>query len=114
MPEENWDTIKDKFNYKEVLEDKASGSILNEIKERMRKTRFMMGFMMHSETDTKEEFKPKEDGDLLNQTKNIMSGITKTTADMLTMGINILVPLDLFWDKVFCIMGTSKNYVEYA
>lgn len=78
----------------------------------MRNTRFMMGHMLHTDTEIKEEEKRPENGDILGHTKNFMTGIANTTKEMMALGAN-LIPLNLFWDEVFCIMATSKNYVDF-
>lgn len=81
----------------------------------MAKSRFMMGYMMYCKTELPENEKPKEDTNLFTDiTSGITKGITdltKTTTNILQMGVNFVIPLNIFWDKVFCIMATSKSYV---
>lgn len=56
--------------------------------------------MIHGETELED---PKD--------SNIVNTLTKTTTDFLTIGINFVLPVNIFWDKVFCLMATSKSYV---
>ncbi len=104
---ENWNSIKDEFNFNEVLEAKNILNHLNSFKENKRKSRFMMGFCSHSLTDKADDSIPTDPTDI----KKVVNGVTKTATAFLTVGINFVLPTNIFWNKVFCIMVTPKSFV---
>lgn len=90
-----------------MLDAKNISGCLNSFKETRRKSRFMMGFCSHSLTDKADDVAPTDPTDI----KKVVSGVTKTATDFLTVGINFVLPTNIFWNKVFCIMATPKSYV---
>ena len=75
----------------------------------------MMGMVTHSTTN------PQGTKDTKNQNiaTKVISGVTNTITTSATtifsMGmnsINFILPGNLLWDSFFCVMATSKSYVE--
>lgn len=95
-------------------------SCFAEIGPKMQKSRFMLGYMTHCVTELEQEKKADDKKDknivtgMVTGITDLTKGIIKTGTNMLQIGVNFMIPLNIFWDKVFCMMATSKSYVVSA
>ncbi len=108
--EENWSRIKEEFDFAKAIEAKAAASYYNNLKEKMRESRYMMSFAMHGCKVHADQLQGTMDNPL--DVKKMMDGMTKTATTFITMGLNFVIPINLFWDKVFLMMVTSKNFTD--
>lgn len=105
--DENISQIKNEFDYTQVMEAKGILTYYNEFNEEKRKSRFMMSFCSHTLTDKSDQNLTTDPADL----KNVVNGMTKTATTFLTTGINFVLPTNIFWNKVFCVMASCKSFV---
>lgn len=84
--------------------------------EKVRNSRFIMSTLFHSTTEPQ-----KAD---VRDDKNIAEMMFDGMTDTITTGattifslgmnsLNFILPGNLFWNKTFCIMATTKSYVGW-
>lgn len=109
IAEGHWDSIKHDFDYTKELVSKDLMSSYSDLSVKMQKSRFMMSYLFYCEI--KPDPKEEKSKNVALAAVDMVKGLTKTATNMLTLGVNFMIPLNIFWDKVFCIMATSKSYV---
>lgn len=79
-----------------------------------RKSRFIMGMVAHSKTSPQN--KEKKDQNIASKMiSGVTDKITSSASSIFSMGvssINFILPGNLMWNTVFCVMATSKSYVR--
>ena len=108
--------LSSKIDCTPALKAKDLTNYVSRLSKRSRENKFIFSLLTHSTTDSQ---KQKSGGDDKNIAEKVISGFT----DKLTMGastlfsfgksgLNFILPGNLFWDKIFMIMATSKSYVD--
>lgn len=87
------------------------------IPEKQRKSRFIFSKLVHSTTDPERKSGDGHDQNIAGKMfSGIKDGLTESTTQLFSFGkssLNFILPGNLFWDDCFCIMATTKSYVEY-
>lgn len=82
--------------------------------ESMRTSRFMMGTVLHSTTAPQQVEKQDDKNIAEMMYHGVTDTITTSATTIFSLGmdsLNFMLPGNLFWDNVFCIMATTKSYV---
>ena len=80
--------------------------------DRIRKNRFVFSVSKHSTTKREETEILKNQNIAMKVTGEVFNNITSTATNIFSTGMNLLLPNNLFWDTLFCVMATSKSYVD--
>jgi|JI10StandDraft_1071094.scaffolds.fasta_scaffold360273_2 hypothetical protein len=83
---------------------KKIASYYNELKEDIKKSRFMFSKVKHTTGQHAEE-NVLEKG--MTAATNLM-----TTGLSFVPGMNFVLPNNLFWNECFCIIATTKSFVR--
>lgn len=104
-----------KLDFTVALKAKDLQKYISKLSKKTRENKFVIGVLQHTTTEPQKSKSGNED-------KNIAEKVIHGFTDKLTSGatslfsfgksgLNFILPGNLFWDKVFCIMATSKSYV---
>ena len=84
--------------------------------EKFRNSRFMMANLIHSTTEP-QKADVRDDKNIAEKVIGGVTGtITSSATTIFSLGmdsLNFILPGNLFWDNVFCIMATTKSYVKF-
>jgi hypothetical protein len=112
---ENPDLVTDKSDeIEQAIRAKDMDSSLRDIGEKTRKSRFYFGFVSHCMTLKSDGIQAPDDltnPNVVAAVNNVVDGITKTATSFLKVGVNFVLPTNIFWNKRFCVMSTAKNFV---
>ena len=112
---ENPTLVEDKSKeIEEAIRAKDMDASIRDIGEKTRKTRFFFGFVSHCMTLKSDDIQTPDDvtnPNVVAAVNNVVDGITKTATSFLKVGVNFVLPTNIFWNDRFCAMATAKNYV---
>lgn len=83
--------------------------------EDVKKTRFIMANLIHSTTEPQKAEKKNDKNIAEKMIGGVTDTITNSASSIFSLGmdsLNFILPGNLFWDSVFCVMATSKSYVD--
>ncbi len=77
----------------------------------LRKNRFMSSFAKHTTTKREEGEILKDENIALKMATGMVKGVTSIATTIIGTGMSFVLPANLFWDNMFCVLATSKSYV---
>lgn len=109
--------IKSKFDHKSILESKGLWPSFENLSSKFKEANFKCGKLRWATTKLEAEEVAKNHGLALNLIFGITKGVTKmvtTGLSLVTSGINFILPSNLFWDNIFCVMATARSFVTFC
>lgn len=109
LEQEFIDKIKDSMDCSKLLAAKGLKEYIDTLSVEMRQNRFIIAKMTHSITKKTES---KQDANII---ENLAGGLKSGVTSILNVGIsglNFILPGNLFWNKVFCVLATPKSWVS--
>lgn len=103
--------IKPLMDTTKVMKVKGIQSYYDNIPLELRRNRFMSSFAKHTTTKREEGEILKNENIALKYTTGLVKGVTSIATNLISTGINFVLPANLFWDNMFCVLATSKSYV---
>ena len=110
LEKENMSKIRQHFKFGKQLEAKGLASYIQQLPEKLRKSRFI--FSMSKHTTTRPQEHEKGDQDFGDQMVNRISNVASIGKNMFNAGLGFILPNNLFFDNVFCVLSTCKSYLE--
>lgn len=99
------------------LKVKNIASYFNSLPDAFKYNRLLTAYLLHSTAERKDlDAGEKEKSNIaMDVVKGIGKGVTGVASTVLNLGmsgLNFMLPQNLFWQSIFCVMACSKSYVS--
>ena len=112
---DQWQSIEPILNCSEALKAKGIRDHILKLPDGVAQKHLIFHYLNYSTTKAQEE--QTEQGET-GRTRAVMRGlsnsIVSTTSSIIGLGVaglKFMLPANLFWTKILCVMATSKSYV---